>query len=691
MALAGQIQRASNGAPAMRRLVLAYLYEEGQAAARAGRREQAEAYLQRALALDSENPDLWVLLGAVAADRDVRAICARRALELVPNYPPAQALLEQKDRISSVEGVLSPWTSRPGPAAPPAPFWQRWARSIAAAKPWRSPLFPARVLALVVLLVVVITAFSLGGAYSRHYQDRFFPGVHIAGVEVGGYSPAEAQDALQNQVASSLARSIHLHASQQSWHFSADALGLDYRIDQSCREALALGRSGSGWHSWWERLRLTLSGQEVPLVAEVREDRLQAALGRIAAVVDRPLVPPSAAWGEGAWKIVPGRDGRHVDQEETARRVRAVLLSGEGGSDSGPAIAVAVVTETAALSQPERALLEQVERAGRPLELRCKEKRWTPAAAEIAPWLQIQLGSGERPASVKVDPQALYSYLAGLAPEVERPVQQPRIELSEGRAAVFQVGQDGRAMALPAAAARIQEAIERRLAGEEVAAVELPVAVVPANDDALMAELGVIELVGEGTSSFVGSPENRVNNIVVGGQDLHGRLIAPGELFSLNQALDPISWEKGYRVAPIISEGSLVMGMGGGLCQVSTTLYRAALQAGLEIVERHPHQWRIEYYEQDSPPGFDATIIQGGPDFQFRNNTGHYLLIQVETDLNLYQQTIRFYGTSPDWMVTIDNLFISDDGLSVSYQRTVSKDGQVLSQETFYSYYQVHP
>ena len=129
-------------------------------------------------------------------------------------------------------------------------------------------------------------------------------------------------------------------------------------------------------------------------------------------------------------------------------------------------------------------------------------------------------------------------------------------------------------------------------------------------------------------------------------------------------------------------------GLGGGLCQVATTLYRAALYSGLEIVERTPHLWRIEYYEQDAQPGFDATIYVGGPDLRFRNNTGHYLLIQVETDLTASRQTIRLYGTSPGWSVSIEDYWLSADGHSASYRRVVRRDGQVLSEQAFYSYYQ---
>jgi vancomycin resistance protein YoaR len=120
---------------------------------------------------------------------------------------------------------------------------------------------------------------------------------------------------------------------------------------------------------------------------------------------------------------------------------------------------------------------------------------------------------------------------------------------------------------------------------------------------------------------------------------------------------------------------------------VATTLFRAALNTGLEIVDRTPHLWRLDWYEQDSPPGFDATIMIGGPDFKLRNNTGHHILIQTETSAERAWQVVRIYGTSPGWKVTIGDLV--DGGSDVSLHRIVTTDdGQVLIDETIYSHYQ---
>lgn len=651
----------------MRRLALDYLRQEGEVALRAGRRQQARAYLQQALTLDDRNADLWALLGETFPEPEARLACARQALALNPENSLA-------DAVQRGEGSL------PLPTRPFAGF----------ARPIGVSHTPGRLLAALSLLLVLALNTLLGRIYAWRYEEAFFPGVRLAGLNPGGLSYDQARRLLEQNLSPFLGRPLLLEAGPERWAITAKDAGLRYRLDEALEEAWTLGRSGSALSSWWEQLRLALEGKEVPLLAGLEEEALAEVLERLAGPLERPAGPPKLTWTEGRWEILSGRDGRHLDRPEAEARLRTALsliAGGRGPTGETPLVVVLpVVTESMALPGAEAdRLLEEAGRAGRPLTLRCGEHAWQAETSEIASWLRIRHTS---PPSVQVDREALLAYLSALAPQLERPAVPPHLEMRDGRPIAFRPGQDGLALDLERASEEVAGALERRLQGEEVEAVELSTVVLPAGNKQVLAELGVRELIGEGTSTFVGSSPARAENIRIGGQELYGRLIAPDEVFSLNEALYPITWEKGYRYAPVISGSYLVMGLGGGLCQVATTLYRAALYSGLEIVERHPHLWRVEYYEQDAPPGFDATIFQGGPDLRFRNNTGHYLLIQVETDLEHARQTIRFYGTRPGWTVTIDRYELSNGGHTTSYRRTVSRNGEILLQETIYSFYQ---
>lgn len=225
---------------------------------------------------------------------------------------------------------------------------------------------------------------------------------------------------------------------------------------------------------------------------------------------------------------------------------------------------------------------------------------------------------------------------------------------------------------------------------------------------------GIKDKIGSGKSSFVGSIPNRVHNISLAASTINGVLIAPGEVFSFNDALGDVSKFTGYKEAYIIKEGRTVLGDGGGVCQVSTTFFRALLNSGLPIVERHAHSYRVGYYEQDSGPGFDATIYAPSFDLRFKNDTGHHILVQAVIDTFAMRLEFDLYGTGDDRQTTITQAVITnqtqapadqyvDDptlpagvvkqvdfkaaGADTTFARKVERQGSILTSENFKSHY----
>lgn len=226
--------------------------------------------------------------------------------------------------------------------------------------------------------------------------------------------------------------------------------------------------------------------------------------------------------------------------------------------------------------------------------------------------------------------------------------------------------------------------------------------------------LGIKELVGRGTSLFHGSIANRIYNIQKASSILSGVLIKPGETFSFANTVGDVSALTGYKQAYVITNGRTVLGDGGGLCQVSTTLFRAALDAGLPIVERNQHAYRVHYYEEDSPPGIDAAVYVPNVDFKFTNDTNHWLLIQTIFDPQEERLTFELYGTKDGRQVIMTTPIIlsqspapeplyQDDptlpmgvvkqvdwaaaGAKVTFTRKVIKDGKVIIHDVFNSNY----
>ena len=236
------------------------------------------------------------------------------------------------------------------------------------------------------------------------------------------------------------------------------------------------------------------------------------------------------------------------------------------------------------------------------------------------------------------------------------------------------------------------------------------------NDDNMPPEgYGIFALLGEGKSKFTGSIPGRINNLTLAAQRTSGVLVPPGDIYSFNASIGEISAATGYDTAYIISNGRTVLGEGGGVCQTSTTLFRAILNAGLPIVERHPHAYRVGYYEIDSPVGIDASVYQPSLDLRFKNDTPNYVLIEAVWDLQEQSLTFRIYGTPDGRKVEMTEpvvigqsapptpLYENDAslpkgttwqvdfaawGAQVSFKRTVTKGGKILYEDIFTSSYQ---
>jgi len=172
--------------------------------------------------------------------------------------------------------------------------------------------------------------------------------------------------------------------------------------------------------------------------------------------------------------------------------------------------------------------------------------------------------------------------------------------------------------------------------------------------------LGITELVASGSSRFAGSSSERIYNVTLGAQRLNGIIIQPNEVFSFITALGEISRATGFKSAYVIKGGKTVLDDGGGICQVSTTVFRAALNTGLPIIERHAHSYRVGYYEQDSLPGYDATIYSPSVDLKFKNDYQSALLIQTHIDTDTLTLTINVYGTRDNRVVTVGTPVVSN-------------------------------
>lgn len=242
-----------------------------------------------------------------------------------------------------------------------------------------------------------------------------------------------------------------------------------------------------------------------------------------------------------------------------------------------------------------------------------------------------------------------------IADEVNRPSQDALFEFKNSKVTSFQVSKEGRETDRRLAEKLLLLAFSRENPDPDEVALALPVEIIsPKITTEQTNQLGVKELLAEGESFFTDSIPSRVHNIILASSYLHGVVIAPGEVFSFSEKVGTISAQTGYKQAYIIKDGKTVLEDGGGVCQVATTLFRAALNAGLPVLERQAHYYRVGFYEQGGYlPGLDATVYPPSPDFKFRNDTPAHILIQTFVDESRKRLVLRFFGTSDDRKVEV--------------------------------------
>jgi vancomycin resistance protein YoaR len=194
-----------------------------------------------------------------------------------------------------------------------------------------------------------------------------------------------------------------------------------------------------------------------------------------------------------------------------------------------------------------------------------------------------------------------------------------------------------------------QNILKAILAGQSSAEAVFTVRA-PARSVQVLAERGVLFHVSQGRSSYKGSPPSRITNVLVGAQKLDNFFVAPGHTFDFAREVGDISASTGFVKGYVISGGTLEQEDGGGICQVSTTLFRAMYQAGLPIVERHEHSHRVEYYD---PVGFEATVYAPEKNLRMKNDTPKYLFVQASWDRKAQTLTFDLFGARPDRTVSI--------------------------------------
>jgi vancomycin resistance protein YoaR len=556
---------------------------------------------------------------------------------------------------------------------------------------WRRPFYVA---------VGLAAAGGLFGLAFAGSPAKIAAGVRIAGVDVGGMSPSDARLTLETRSRSLQGVPVTFTAGGKSWRLKPRQLGISVDWKRAVAAAARQG-GGVGPLRGFRRFEVRVFGADVAPPVRVYRAALDYELGRIARSIEREPRQASIRLKGLTPVVVPAQVGRTLDRSNAAEAI-VHALAGLTRSPVGLPVRVTAPTVTADDLAPAEAQARVALSA--PVRLELGETRWRLPRWRIAELLDLPAG-GRR--AVRLGGQGASRWLERLARQVDRPAVDADFAVYSDGVRVIPA-RPGAALDPEATSLAIRTAALSRT--HRVAQI----AVRTAQPDRTTAEAEAMHIRSLVSSyeTFYGGDANRIHNVQLVAHLVDKHVIAPGETFSFNQTTGERSAAKGFRTAPVIIDGELQTALGGGVCQVSTTVFNAAYEAGLPITARTNHSLYISHY----PQGRDATVNYPDTDLKFVNDTGHWLLLRTfvgpsslvvalfgtPTHRRVETQTAPLVETAPaplkrvrDPSLRAGKRVVEDagqPGRSTSVRRLVySASGKLLSDTTWSSSYRAEP
>jgi vancomycin resistance protein YoaR len=536
------------------------------------------------------------------------------------------------------------------------------------------------------------------------------PGVHAGGLDVSGMNRQEIELALGNELTYAQTGLVVLRDGDRQWLAQPADLGVVIDTPTMASQALATGRQGSLLKRVEQQLTAWNEGVRIPPIVLFDQRAGSQYLRQLAAEINRPTVEARLQVDGTQVTATPGQIGRQLDIGSTLQSLKQPVSR---MIDAQVELIVVEAPPVVLDAGQEAALATNLLSA--PLQLTAEtEVPLSLSPEQVAAMLRFEPIVEQGRYAVRLDPALLRASLDPLAPDLARSPQNARFIFNDDthQLDLLEPAVIGRQLNVGESVTAVNQGVE---AGQHQIELVFDTSDPDVTSDATAEELGITENVVATSTYFSGSSAGRIQNIKTASAAFHGLLIAPGETLSMADILGDISLDTGYAEALIIYGDRTIKGVGGGVCQVSTTLFRAAFYGGYQIDERNPHAYRVLYYEQgpNSPgPGLDATVFVPLVDFKFTNDSDYWLL--SETYVYGTQLLWKFYSTSDGRTVSwsssgpknvvdapkplykenddldkgeIEKVDYEADGMDVVVTRTVERDGQVIHDDVIRTHY----
>lgn len=531
------------------------------------------------------------------------------------------------------------------------------------------------------------------------FWQRVYPNVYVADKNLGGKNYAQVKKELE---VLSPPLPLVVASDIKTFTLTEDDISFVWNPEKIAQKALGFGREQSFIKTWENVWVLLTDKVQLDISFELSEEDLDSFIQKISDELSTPAIPTSVSLEKKKVVISKGREGKIVDKTELKRQILANLSR----VYNAPILVPTKLVETLSDKEIEKLSARAEKFIDSKIVLLADDKELAITDNELLALLKNEKELKE---------ELLFDLVQKIITFFDRPVHNATFRFDGKRVTEFTPAVVG--------ISTNQEELEKALRiailaidqGEKEQKIITPLTrSEPKIKTSDVNNLGIKELIGRGTSRFKGSIASRAHNIALAAARLNGIIIAPGETFSFNDALGDVSIFTGYQQAYIIKDGKTILGDGGGVCQVSSTLFRAALKAGLAVAERRAHSYRVAYYEQDSGPGFDATVYSPTTDLKIKNDTPAHILIQTHADKKNSTLLFELYGTNDGRIATTTKPRVWDQtepppdlyqddptlpngvikqvdfkawGAKTSFDYQVKRNDETLQKRTFYSVY----
>lgn len=535
------------------------------------------------------------------------------------------------------------------------------------------------IIPLITLFFVVLYLLYL----NLFYMHRVLLNVYLDNYSYAGFTNQQVEQDLKDRFSKIESSTLSFSVGGKEVVSSLNELGISFDAGKTAQQLYLYGRNSNFFNDSLVQIKLLLVKKTIKPVYSVDLDQATSKINSLFSAFESNSKDASIAFISNQFIISDSKRGNVVDRSMIAKDIK----------DNVENLKLETINVNSTEVQPKitegqlNLALEQVKNAEKKkITFVYAYDKWSLSGANLLDVLNfaniansdslhvyflpygenfdLTLNSGLnqlKDVNVSFDQGKITDFVDNIASEIDRPTKDATLRFEEGKVTLFSPAVDGQTLDREKLKSDFLDKVISQSNDNNVV-INLPVKIVKAKiANSEVNSLGIKELIGSGVSYFTGSIPNRIFNITLGAKLISGTIVKPGDIFSFNSLVGPVSAEQGFKQAYVINKGRTVLDDGGGICQVSTTVFRAALNSGLPIIKRTAHAYRVGYYELNGfKPGMDATIFSPSVDFQFKNDTDNSILVQAVVDPSVSKLQVDIYGTLDGRRTEISDVKVSN-------------------------------